>query len=130
MTPNKISKNNILEMYEKIDIDNLFEEENMNKIMAFHSVILNERECCMHEWYNGSKTKPLTPRNCACYGNVIRAVIDENFKSAWHELIDILTDVHEDELLEIDELIVFSFALEMIIEGMKKCDLNIQNTKN
>ncbi len=119
MTPNKISKNNILKMYEKINIDNLFEEENMNKIIAFHSVILNERECCMHEWYNKSETKPLTPRNCACYSNVIRAVIDENFKGAWHELIDILTDVHEDELLEIDELIVFSFALEMIIEGMK-----------
>lgn len=120
MTPNKITKNDILEMYNEIEADRLLKKEMASKLMAFQGVVMNERECCIHNWYEGSETKPLTPRNMICFGNVSKAVIDNDFKVAWWELIDILTDVNDNEYLEIDELILFSLALDMIVEEIKK----------
>lgn len=120
MTPNKFTKNNILEMYNEINTEDFLNKENYTKILAFQSVMLNERECCIHQWYEGSTTKPLTPRNIICFINITNCLDENDLKGAWWELIDILTDVHDDEYLEIDELILFSLGLDLFIKGLHK----------
>lgn len=124
MTPNKLTGKDFRELYSKINCD-FTEETNKQNLFAFFAVIRNEKECCVHEWYNLSSTKPLTPRNIVCFSSFTNNIFVNDLKSAWWELIDILDDVKDDDYIEADELVLFALGFEIFIkklEELNKCD--------
>lgn len=111
MTINQMTKLDIQNMYQKIDINQL----DVGALFALKTIVESELAMSIRETFNEPH---LTPRNLICFDNCIARIKHNKLVEAWWELVDILSDKADIEYVTTNELVLIKFALNALIEAL------------
>ena len=123
MTKNKIKKKDIYDLFSSITIDKYDNRCFVNQLTTINkmvNILRNEIEVSLG-FNNYSKNgKNLRLRSAICFNNCLLTLENDDFNSAWYELMDIIDYLKDDEYVSENEIVLLYSGLNLFIHKLAK----------